>query len=1176
MNSTEELENVYRMAKLNGSSPCFISNGIDYYKKIIEMESLSKAVTKINEIDNLIVSDREIVHIYASKRVLTSKDKKTLKKIYETEEEVTEDFYSDGVQEIKDKIDLFKESCKEYTKFVNHFSKIKTPNYETSELINMKHFTMKDRRGKKLKSNSIVKYFNMFKVSKQIQIIILCNMDGSLVYKTDKNFPIRNIDRILNCEFKENCIYCFYEHMKTKYYDVKKTVMNFTDETCVVEIQVKMNDDTLYFLEKMISGIITLESGRNSNFVSGEIDVKGTSSIPYYDFYNFVLNNKYANKILFVNERIQPWCSKKKYFKILLFNPLSSIVMRKNSNITEYPYVSFKISSKGSSSCSVRFKTNNIEMINEAQIFFSKVISIFFGNINYAVLNNYKDFFTSTVLKQFKKRAGKLVESIRTESSGSSTYTSVCVGDKKPTVIEDDEIEDYESFGRKVLVYNFGGKNYNFVCLSDENPSVELKTSDIALKSGNTKYPCCGTSESTRRVTEVSANSKTRMVSSIKNFGGKSKIESSDISDFVKYLYSKNMNCETFLVGTCFPKGDNHNSLNNSVIGALVIATCENVEDPIYDMPKTSEEFDIICQDVRERLVRLPYELYAQEFYDISYEKFTEDTLNPDVEIDPNRYVAGLEALFNVNIFVFCSRVEKRKNPSTIEESLTDTPTLEIPRCNQYYTKRLDKDKPSVLIFKNYGSDRAKKIDASNELICVIPDNNNGEKKCSFIHEDFQNRLFSYFRRVCNPIFFDLRDRNFAAYSDIYSSWNPNTIGFGEVVGQELNIYGKTELLIYEEWNVCVPGIQPLLIGKIPKSHQDRPNFPKYSKYNKTYERAPLKKFRKCKTLFTNKITFEDVDGFWIEFMGIEKGLKILCNMGISEEYEETIYSDEIEEQLQDENNMSCLLQIINWLWKSESNSFEHLPSFQNWISDKIQLIEDSEVEKPTVFMNNLYLPELDSFESRIQFCNQIWPFFFSESKINLTERLRIKILNLMEVQDKHSRVLIFTDEFYEVPKFISKLHVTEKDFKTYDCMIFTKEEHLRNWIIFTNRRNVSHISLLNMNMVNRKIYQNMSSYTNPFFFENSYGKIYMIQNISSVKQGKEIALYVANSWRLIKVNHGSSCTDTLNSSDINYVIFKSDSQNNVTPSVLKSENINYLSIFSYQDGKYAAMLEML
>ena len=105
---------------------------------------------------------------------------------------------------------------------------------------------------------------------------------------------------------------------------------------------------------------------------------------------------------------------------------------------------------------------------------------------------------------------------------------------------------------------------------------------------------------------------------------------------------------------------------------------------------------------------------------------------------------------------------------------------------------------------------------------------------------------------------------------------------------------------------------------------------------------------------------------------------------------------------------------------------------------------------------------------------------FSAKSKINLTERLRIKILNLMEVQDKHSRVLIFTDEFYEVPKFISKLHVTEKDFKTLTVMIFTKEEHLRNWIIFTNEEMFLIISL-NMNMVNRKIYQNMSSYTNPF-----------------------------------------------------------------------------------------------
>jgi hypothetical protein len=83
----------------------------------------------------------------------------------------------------------------------------------------------------------------------------------------------------------------------------------------------------------------------------------------------------------------------------------------------------------------------------------------------------------STILDEIKKRAAVLIQTIGKDQSGSGSYSSACQGDNKPIVIASEEIEDYESFGRKVNTLEFQNQKYNFVCLNTKTPHVYKRSS---------------------------------------------------------------------------------------------------------------------------------------------------------------------------------------------------------------------------------------------------------------------------------------------------------------------------------------------------------------------------------------------------------------------------------------------------------------------------------------------------------------------------------------------------------------------------------------------------------------------------------------------------------------------------------------------------------------------------
>ena len=1183
MLSQKEMQKVFQLALSNNSTPEFILNGVDYYQKITSSPDLISAQEELHGEERVSFTNKRIAQIYITKKGIPSNDNKTVRRIFnmKKEDDIGEILESAEVQEIKTSILRFKERAEQYKKRMAKYARISPLTFEITEMINMKHFNMFDNNDNPINVSKINLFFNALETTENVQIIILCNSDKKLVYKVNNEFPIYNIKKVLDSVFKENTINLFYEHIKkNKDVEVKRAVLDFDKGICDVEVPVKRkNDDTMYFVNVVIGDVIKLKDNDDLSTVFGELDVKGVSQLPYDDFYEFLVSDPSTKDLFFVNERNKPWCTTKKYFKAMFFDPLS-LLLKDFVEQELFHHVEIKIMSKTTSDkCSIKFKSKNIELVDTMAIYFSKIVGIFFDKVNIQTISNYESAFSSTVLAQLKKKAGILIDTIKEVRSTGKGYSSKCQGDDKPIVIDDDEIDDYESFGREVETLVFEDTSYNFVCMNQEKTAVEFKDAEIIVKSGNTKFPCCSAKPKGKKTsTKVRDRAKTRTSSSLKEYGQLSVVENSSLSDFLRNAFLENMKCSTFFVGTCFLKGAKAvRSINDSFIGALILAQSESVKQ--YDQPVDYTEFNLICENVRGRMMRLPYEILAQELYDIPYKRFCEDMSNGEHFIDPYFYTRALEVIFQMNIITFSSRVDKRKYPSTYEESKMEIPTIEIPRCSQYYTRKFNPKWDTVLIFKNYGSERAGRNIPSCELISISTEN---DKKGSYIYsfppenKRFNEEIFNHFYNCCTPLFIDNRNNDLLTYEDPYIGWNPNKLGFGKVKGQELNMYGKTELLIYDDWNVVIPPIQPLVINKDieePFLVYDNKK-PKYSDYNIVYKRAPLKTLEECMQTFDVTLVDKNNDGVWIEFQGIKQGLKILC-----EKHEfNAIHYDTVETMIQDENNVSGLLQLINWLWRSEYTEEKGTPSVARWIKDKIDTsVDNSEVDKPKKCLNNLYLPEFETFEERMAFCRKLWPFFFKE-KITMPEGLFKRIMNLMDVQDKHTRLLFPEEYFGQIPKFITGLIPTQNDYKTYNSIIFTKTEQLKHWIASTNRINTTHISITNMNVMNRKIYEQMSFQINPYFYKDHKGKIYLIQNILDLDK-RNCAIEVAYIWSKSKINLGphTNSKSYSRTGSASFVIYRITDANEVVPSVNKTnDDINYLSILNYRNGSYAAMLPIL
>lgn len=430
------------------------------------------------------------------------------------------------------------------------------------------------------------------------------------------------------------------------------------------------------------------------------------------------------------------------------------------------PYLNVRIS-----------RAMNIDQINRFKTAFAIILDLYnkkFDNI----VKEYKKMipnFEATKQRASKKSAesSKKLKDLQKLDSELFIhgYPTNCEQKRQPIPIKKSEQAKLKKKGHQIMNYPKGSNNF-FICGKEnafQYPGLlqnKLSNSDVY-----DYLPCCYTKNQ-----RVGTKLLNRYEQNLIKTGAKtSNIVSKKIVRREKlgylprnidYILHKNAKAGEKFYRQGVEPG------NNSFLEAVMLA----LDEYYLDNMKTNEQKTNYVTNVRTNLAAIDTVAVIQELYDSDAEKITKDILDPEVVFDSKIFTGLLEAYWDCQIVVF-SRTEEQPNGE-----------FEIPRYTQgYLYRKLDPNKPTVLIYKHYGARSDNLTSPHYETIIKK------YKKMTTWHlesDPLIRQIYSYFLRT------------YRLYSIGVGRYNAITIPppkFTDAVGQYIDRYGKTRGYLFDK-----------------------------------------------------------------------------------------------------------------------------------------------------------------------------------------------------------------------------------------------------------------------------------------------------------------------------------------------------------------------------------------
>ena len=1056
--------------------------------------------------------------------------------------------------------------------------------------------------------------FNKLTPNIKFPVILYCNSVNKIIGNYSNLYPVDfNENKILKLILPTNSISIMNKSGEYITFD-------FELKTCVITVNpTKVNDDKIKRINNFIPMLKLIEENKSKR-INGTVSFVVDKVIGYYSLYKYFICDKIASTLFYIDETSRSWASKDTFY--VFFRDFSQEMINSGDNKTSENYFRITIPTQKKESITgftISFTAKSKDMLPSFLYKFSRMISHFISldidgsNSNVSIQGAKYKIYTKSIkalsdkASDFFRREGKERGENQTVTPG-DYYCRVCQAKIQPIIIEPEEKEAWIKYGKIPMSFpppEWGFKDSMlFVCPKESTPTVILKNNKQD-ESGRIKaLPCCSSGDKNRNISgdyvrNVNRQGTTELINSYGVIG----TLNDALSTFLSISYYKDGSYIFLKQGTSF-ENEELTILNSSIIACIIAL------DLLKNMKSLKiNEIISIVNHYRKLMAGLPPDVYKQELYDMTDEEIIESILDPKTYIDPYLYYRGLEIIFDIQIFVFSSDIG-RENPISDEESYLPISTLELPRCKNMHIRHNNK-KDIVCLYKNYGS--TNKISQIPPCELILSSNKDGKlynRKINSSNISFFTSMFNLLDKICHPYEWELNEEKKlieSCYNDPYSviDWSTYDLSsIGKIIGQEIDIYGKTVTLIFEEWTIIIPPTQPLIILEYKEEDNKKIPVTKYIKI-KAYDIDELTSKRKeishkiysggtkirpkLKSLQSVCDKFEytsiDEDGIWLQLGEKKKAIKVLCQPKI-QKHKKTINSSI--ELIDRKNNVSILMQIINWLWRSDWDGNE-FPNFIKWWKNNT-IIEDSiiyhKVPNPKINCNNIMLPIFNSFNERILWLIKIYPFFFYRNKIHISRELFDRIQNAFNIEDIYSRNLTPDDVYGEPGRFITGLYPTDSDFNNNESIILTNKEHIIDWINRNSSTVFNFRSLNNVIIIREKLTNSMKKIFIPFIYKetigDNVGKQYLIQNSSIPSQPPELsALGIAQYYRTHKTNPSNDYKVTDDSEFIinqKYVIYKIGPSSLLEIFLDKSNGeTNYLQIISYDDEEiYGALLQIL
>ena len=223
------------------------------------------------------------------------------------------------------------------------------------------------------------------------------------------------------------------------------------------------------------------------------------------------------------------------------------------------------------------------------------------------------------------------------------------------------------------------------------------------------------------------------------------------------------------------------------------------------------------------------------------------------------------------------------------------------------------------------------------------------------------------------------------------------------------------------------------------------------------------------------------------------------------------------------------------------------------------------------------HLPEVNTIEEAIVLLQPDAPTLFQQGKIIMYNDEFAKRITNMLIDYGNSSVV----KSKEYIKFINKFYETEEDFfQTPNTKIFVNKQDLDSWLNFLK---FSH----NYNQhfgIRREINQNMGLSLYPYIYQDTDGKIYIIQNV--IGGSIEKAFAVSDTWINQQINVGADPKPLDLTSP--YILYGLSSSSTLTPieykgDIVEEQTVRKILYYGIQadrrinqGGRHAALLQIL
>lgn len=964
----------------------------------------------------------------------------------------------------------------------------------------------------------------------------------------------------------------------------------------------------IYRLEKCLGIVIDPMDIADLN-LSAEFMIYPTKNqYVYHDIFAYaIINNNIYNNFIYIDEKDKPLAIKK--VKRLRYKALNKQLTEFNENnvsawITfhniepEIPEVlplasgdSITIESGEQYIRVLIVKAQDMDIVDEIYYNFTRLIKYYLDNkITYIQeLQEYFDIInekikldetTKVEQKSKKKRSDRNIFILKDIGQGliGNKYARICQCKQQPKIINQSEVAEWSQkkfihgdfeLSQQVLPFPPDNPKWWFVCTSKNYPfpGVKINTDeDIALFP---YVPCC--------FKKNQAIKGTGKPFDIYYFGGTPKEKKSKTSNVLastKSLENNRFGNLPEMVIKLLQKYDESEDITfyrfgvinspNSLLHCVFQALGNKA--PEYSALQTDQEKENYVRMYRQKIFsnnRYSIDVMKQELYDHNDDEIRELISNPDVFLNPSLYYRFIEEMFGFNIYVLST-------PKDNEETFA---MLETPRHKFFHTRRFRENRPTLVIFKHWGSESNRLNIPHCELVISV---NNDSRTIYelYFRPEMGELLHDVIIKTKNTISWSIDPLNFkvTARKNLYNSLNSYNIlsKKNKILSQLLDGYGKVRAFVLEASTnkimVVVPPAQPENLPVITRPEERSDLNTVYSLFGNNPSLVSIN-------------TKGDIDGLWYTVLDLDEGFYIpikeiprasLSNVAIGSNNPLFTDNKNMVKRLKDLNRINkIILQLVLWLYlHSDMELVDFIESA--FVVDSRKVINS---EKYYNIRNvTRRLPVVNTYEEAFSYLELVVPSLVKNGKIILYSK-------------KYAEgVIYFLKEYIEstdiinepIPKYIKVILEDESDFKQFaNTVIFTRENDMKTWLLNQTKLGIKPSTIY------RRIDFSDNLTQEPIIYQEPSGKTYIIQNVYNSEYSR--AINVAFNWYSLLQNLGFDAPKYEKDIFPHHVIYGITANNILGPikdtrdntGAVKDENEYFLQIVKYGEDKYGAMLPL-